>query len=161
MVASLDGKVVVDGRAGPLSSAPDRELFHQLRTQADAVMIGAGTMRAERYGRIVRRPELRAKREREGLAADPLAVVVTATVALSSELPLLQAPEQRVVVLTEAPDAEVEGEPRAAVEYLRVPSLAAGLRALRTDRGVRSVLCEGGPTQIGRASCRDRVSVYV
>jgi riboflavin-specific deaminase-like protein len=146
MVASADGKVVVDGRAAPLSSEPDRELFHHLRTQADAVMAGAGTVRSERYGRLVRRPELRAKREREGLAADPLAIVASASVALSAELPLFQAPEQRVLVVTDAPDAEVDGEPRAGVGYVREPDLAAAMRALRAEHGVRSILCEGGPT---------------
>ncbi len=39
--------------------------------------------------------ELRAKREREGLTPDPLAVVVSARLDLPADLPLLQAPEQR------------------------------------------------------------------
>ena len=38
-------------------------MLQRLRTRVDAVMIGAGTMRAERYGRIVSDPELRADRE--------------------------------------------------------------------------------------------------
>src|ERR671935_16409 len=45
--------------------------------RADAVMIGAGTMRAERYGRIASDPTLRAGREQIGLAPDPLAVIVS------------------------------------------------------------------------------------
>ena len=57
-----------------------------LRTQVDAVMIGAGTMRAECYGRLVPDPELRGLRERaEGLAHDPLAVIVTRTLDLPWE----------------------------------------------------------------------------
>ena len=31
-------------------------MLQRLRTRVDAVMIGAGTMRAERYGRIVSEP---------------------------------------------------------------------------------------------------------
>src|SRR5215212_2961959 len=78
MVSTLDGRIAIDGRSGPIGDEADRELFHGLRTQADAVMVGAGTIRAERYGRIVRKPERREQRVAGGLAADPLAVVVSA-----------------------------------------------------------------------------------
>ena len=71
MVATLDGHVTIGGRSAPIGNAADRELFHALRTQVDAVMAGAGTMRAERYGRMVRDPERRERRVAEGLAADP------------------------------------------------------------------------------------------
>ena len=41
-------------------------MLQRLRTRVDAVMIGAGTMRAERYGRMVSDPDLRAYREQHG-----------------------------------------------------------------------------------------------
>ena len=145
MVSSLDGKATLQGNTRGLSGEPDRALFHNLRTQADAVMVGAGTLRVERYGRMVRRHELRDKRRREGLEPDPLAVIVSARLGLPSDLPLLQDPDSRVIVAT-ASDAEL-GPVAAQVEYLRtgedLPLLMARLRA---DYGVRSVLCEGGPT---------------
>ena len=148
MVSTADGKVVLDGRSGGIGDEADRRLFHHLRTQVDAVMMGAGTLRVERYGRLVRDPELRAKREHEGLAPDPVAVVVSGRLALSPELPLLQASGQRVIVLTGAED-ELEGC-AADVRYLRSGDgrleLAPLLRRLREDEGVRSILCEGGPT---------------
>ena len=149
MVSTADGKVVLDGRSGGIGDEADKRLFHHLRTQADAVMMGAGTLRAERYGRLVRDPALREKREREGLAPDPLAVVVSGRLALTAEIPLLQAAEQRVVVLT-AGTEEVEGC-AADVRYLRAADggqleLAPLLRRLREEEGVRSILCEGGPT---------------
>ena len=55
-VASADGRATIDGRSGPLGSRTDMEMLQRLRTRVDAVMIGAGTMRAERYGRMVLRP---------------------------------------------------------------------------------------------------------
>ncbi len=144
MVSNLDGKASFGGRTAPISSPLDRELFHHLRTQADAVMAGAGTVRAERYGRIVKSDELRAKRTSEGLEADALAVVVSASLALDPKTPMLQDPDQRVVIATES-DRELEGV-SAQVEYERtgddLPLLMARLR----ERGVRSILCEGGPT---------------
>lgn len=150
MVSTADGKVVLDGRSGGIGDDADRELFHALRTRVDAVMMGAGTLRAERYGRLVRDAGRRAEREAAGLAPDPVGMVVSGRLALSAELPLLQAPEQRVLVLTSARD-ELEGC-AAEVAYLRsgegegALELAPLLRRAREEQGVRSVLCEGGPT---------------
>jgi riboflavin-specific deaminase-like protein len=136
MVSSLDGRATIDWRTKGLSTELDRQLFHHLRTQADAVMVGAGTARTERYGRMAKSDELRDKREREGLARDPLAVVVSGRLDLPADLPLLNDPEQRVVIAT-ASDAVLAG----AGEDL--PLLMA---RLREQYGVRSIVCEGGPT---------------
>lgn len=145
MVASLDGKATLQDRTRGLSSEADRALFHELRTQADAVMVGAGTARAERYGRMVKTAELRERRMAEGLDPDPLAVVVSARLRLPPDLPLLADPESRVAIAT-ASDGEVEGA-RARIEYLRTgDDLPLLLARLRDEHGVRSVLCEGGPT---------------
>jgi riboflavin-specific deaminase-like protein len=146
MVSSLDGKATIDWRTKGLSTEIDRELFHTLRTQADAIMVGAGTVRIERYGRMAKSDELRAAREREGLARDPLAIVVSARLDLPADLPLLNESEQRVVIATGS-DASLPGELDAQIAYERtgddLPLLAA---RLRHEHGVRSVVCEGGPT---------------
>ncbi|SEH10233.1 dihydrofolate reductase family protein [Thermoleophilum album] len=145
MVASLDGKATLGGLSGGLSGDADRELFHLLRTRVDAVMVGAGTLRAERYGRLVKSAELRAAREREGLAPDPWAVIVSARLDLPADLPLLAAEDQRVIIATASP-RELDGV-RAHVEYLRVGDDLPVLAALLRERyGIRAVLCEGGPT---------------
>jgi len=152
MVATLDGKASLGGRTAGIGGRADRELFHQLRTQADAVMAGAGTVRTERYGRMVRDPARREKRRREGLAPDPLACVVSGSLAGLDDLPLLAAAEQPVALVTGA-EGEI-GPTQASVRYVRTPrdraggtvDLASALRTLRTEHGIRSVLCEGGPT---------------
>jgi riboflavin-specific deaminase-like protein len=148
MVATTDGKATIDGRSGPIGNEADRELFHELRAQVDAVMAGAGTVRTERYGRIVKDPARRERRAARGLRADPVAVVVSGRLDLSPDLPLFQSREQTVVVIT-ASDGEV-GDCPAEVHHIRQPgggfvSLAPALAELRTTFGVRSVLCEGGP----------------
>jgi 5-amino-6-(5-phosphoribosylamino)uracil reductase len=146
MAATADGRVAVGGRSAPVAGSADRALFHELRTQADAVMAGAGTARTERYRPVVKSDELRAKREREGTGADPLAVIVSGSLDLPHDLPLLQDPGSRVAIVT-ASEERLEGV-RARVEYLRQPPLrllAPALRTLRTEHGVRSILCEGGP----------------
>jgi riboflavin-specific deaminase-like protein len=145
MVSSLDGRATLDWRTRGLSTEMDRLLFHHLRTQADAVMVGAGTARTERYGRMSKSDELRDKREREGLARDPLAVVVSGRLDLPADLPLLNEPEQRVLIAT-ASDAELRGL-GGQVEYARVgDDLPVLMAHLRQQCGIRSVLCEGGPT---------------
>jgi 5-amino-6-(5-phosphoribosylamino)uracil reductase len=124
MVSSADGKATVEGRTAPMSADVDRELFHHLRTQADGVLVGAETVRIERYGRVTKTPELQAKRESQGLRSDALAVIATKSGFLPDDLPLL----------AQAPDS---------VRLIHDP--AGGLAELR-EEGIRSLLCEGGPT---------------
>ena len=145
MVSSLDGKATIEWRTKGLSTELDRRLFHQLRTQVDAVMVGAGTVRSERYGRMTKSQELREKRIAEGLAPDPLAVIVSGRLDLPADLPILNEREQRVVIATGS-DASLPdmGE---QVEYARTGDDLPKLMAhLDETHGIRSVLCEGGPT---------------
>lgn len=146
MVATVDGRASVGGRTAAISSLADRQLFHALRTRVDAVMIGAGTLRAERYGRIVPDPRRREQRVAAGLDADPLAIVVSGRLDLSADVPLLADPASRVLVIT-AMETEIDGC-AAQVAYLRgAPiDLAGALARARADYGVRSILGEGGPS---------------
>ena len=108
-------------------------------------MVGAGTAREERYGRMTKNDELRQKRMNEGMVADALAVVVSGRLDLPPDLPLLNEPEQRVVIAT----ASDEGIPGVTgdIEYARTgDDLPRLLAYLHDEHGVRSVLCEGGPT---------------
>jgi riboflavin-specific deaminase-like protein len=145
MVSSLDGKATIDWRTKGLSTELDRQLFHRLRTQADAIMVGAGTVRAERYGRMAKSDELRDARAAEGLAPDPVAVVVSARLDLPADLPLLNEPAQRVVIATHS-DATLP-DSAAEVAYERTgDDLQLLMSRLRERHGVRSIVCEGGPT---------------
>lgn len=147
MVATADGRATIAGRAGPIGEEADRQLFHQLRAAADAVLVGARTVSVERYGRLVDNPALRELRRRRGLAPDPLACIVSGRLELDPQLPLLQDEESHVVIATGA-SASLPAT-RARVEYLRGESslvqLPSVLETLRRDYGVRSLLCEGGP----------------
>jgi riboflavin biosynthesis pyrimidine reductase len=142
MVATLDGRASIRGRAGPIGNDADRELFHHLRTQGDAVMAGGETVRIERYGRLTRDARLRALREEAGTRAEPLAVVASRGLGLPTDLPLLAEPGRDVAIVT---DAQHDLPPvPARVHYLRA-ALPDALRRLRRDYGVRSIVCEGGP----------------
>lgn len=145
MVSTLDGKAAIDGNTRDLGGEVDRELFHLLRTQADAILIGAGTARVERYGPPVKSDELRARREAQGRDPDPVTVIVSGRLLLPSDLPVLQDPAARVIVAT-GEDRELEGV-EAQVSYERIgDDLPLLLARLRAEHGLRSVLSEGGPT---------------
>jgi riboflavin biosynthesis pyrimidine reductase len=149
MVSTLDGHATLDGRSGPLSDSADRELFHSLRSVVDAVMAGAGTMRAERYGPIVPDADRRHTRARLGLKERPLACVVSGSLALPPDLPLLADPDSPVAIVT--PSDGRLAETAARVEYVRARTdagaldLGAALAELQDRLHVRTVLCEGGP----------------
>jgi len=148
MVSTLDGRATLGGRSAALSDAADRALFHALRASVDGVLVGAGTVREERYGRMIRERSARALRLARGLAQEPLACIVSGRLALSGEIPLLAEPAARVAVLTAS--RAVLPDTAARVEYVRCGrdgtlELARGLAELRERFGVHSLLCEGGP----------------
>lgn len=158
MVVSVDGRAALDGRSRGLGDDADTLMFGELRVLPDAVMIGSGTLRAERYGRLVRDPERRARRVAAGLEADPVAVLVSRGLDLPWDAPLFAAPEQEVVVYTGQDGAEPpDVDARLDVVRLPDPGHRAALAHLRSERGVRSVLCEGGPTLNGRLLADDLV----
>ncbi len=115
MVTSADGRAAVVGRTSPLSSPSDRAMFHGLRERVDCVMVGAGTVRAEGYGNMIKDADARARRATLGLDPEPVAAVVSR----SGDVPL---------------EGAVVGDDPAEL-----------LGALKADHGVCSVLCEGGP----------------
>ncbi|HKT82674.1 MAG TPA: dihydrofolate reductase family protein [Solirubrobacterales bacterium] len=53
--ATVDGRATIGGVSGPIGSATDTAMLAGLRKRFDAVMIGAGTMRAERYANLSKR----------------------------------------------------------------------------------------------------------
>jgi riboflavin-specific deaminase-like protein len=148
---TLDGRAAINGRSGPIGSETDTEMLQRLRTRVDAVMIGAGTMRAERYGRMVSDPELRAYRERTGLAHDPLAVIVSNRLELPWDAGLFAKGGGEVVVFTASEEEPPEtATPVTAVRHPDGVELDRALAWLLEERGIRSILCEGGPTLHGR-----------
>ncbi|MFI4991385.1 MAG: RibD family protein [Solirubrobacterales bacterium] len=148
MASTLDGRASIDGRSGAIGNRADRELFHALRGGVDAVMAGAGTVRVERYGRIVANESVRRARVERGLSAEPLACIVSGRLALPLDMPLLGEPDTRVVIVTSS--AASLPDTAAQVEYIRAShdgalDLPAAMRELRERFGVQTLLCEGGP----------------
>lgn len=169
MVVNLEGDVCgPDGSSRSISGPADRQVLVACRRFADAVVIGAQTMRAEVYRPMISTPERREARLDQGLAPAPRLVVVTASLDLpweadafhSSALPPLilasaTAPADRVAAvpatceLAVAPEAEVD--PTWIVQTL-------------AERGMRRILLEGGPhllQQMAAAGCVDEWALSI
>jgi riboflavin-specific deaminase-like protein len=158
-VSSTDGKATAGGRSGPLGGEGDRRVFHLLRTQVDAVLAGTGTLRIERYGALVRSPEMLRIREDEGRRPQPLAVVVSRTGEVPFDIPLFADPGSTVILF--APRQTVVPDGAAQVVHHALTrgdhALSGVLRSLREQYEVRSLLCEGGPVLFNALLAEDLV----
>jgi riboflavin biosynthesis pyrimidine reductase len=120
----------------------------------------------EKYGRIIGDPAERARREELGLPGDPLMVLV-GSLDLPWDAPLFTVGGGEVLLFT----ADAEGEPPATatpVEVVREPDgrvdVGVALRHLREERGVRALLCEGGPrlhSQLQAAELADELFLTI
>jgi riboflavin-specific deaminase-like protein len=149
MIETVDGRAARDGRSATIGGEADLQRLLDLRTMADAVLIGTGTLRAEGYDRLVRSEERRARRLEMGLTEDPLVVILSRRFDIPWEAGLFQAPQQPVLIYTGADAGEPPDVP-APVEVVRLE--VAALTEMLADlhaRGVRKLLSEGGPTMHG------------
>jgi riboflavin-specific deaminase-like protein len=144
MVSSVDGRSAVEGKSSSIGSETDRQTMRTLRSKADAVMVGAGTLRAEKLSLGVDEPPER----------QPLAVIATKTGDVPLEGNLVVGERQEVLVVsTQDSPEDLEDRLRESVRVLRVPAAPSGavnlgeaLRILKAEYAVRLLLVEGGPS---------------
>jgi riboflavin biosynthesis pyrimidine reductase len=152
-VMSADGRAAAQGRSGGLGDDGDRAVFHGLRQRVDAVLAGTTTIRTENYGRILGKPERRRWRLDRGLPAEPLACLLTRSGNVPTEAPLFAEPEARVIVFGPAGLRTELAACAAQVELVALGSeeltWTTALARLRSDYGVETLLCEGGPSVFG------------
>jgi riboflavin biosynthesis pyrimidine reductase len=139
-VTTLDGAIRGnDDLSGSISPESDQRVFRIARRNADVVLVGAGTVRAEDY-----RPSTR-----------PLALV-TRTLDLPSTLRLFADATQEhatpMAFTTDEAAASATDELRARVEVVPCGSGhvdLARLVATLAARGLNRIHCEGGPHLLG------------
>ncbi len=156
MAATIDGKIVVGepgGTAKGVGGPTDQRLFRRLQHTCDAAMLGSTTLRASQ---VIYPPEI-------------LRFVVTRR----GDMPLknrffTDAPEKAYVLAPVALPEEVAAKLKAATNVLQIGQddvdLAAVLKYMRQNLGVRSLLCEGGATlndQLIRAGLADELFLTV
>lgn len=147
MIGSTDGHATVEGRAGGLSDAVDRQLLRTMRAPVDAMLVGAGTLIGEGYVNLMD-AQHRAARIERGMPPAPLLATISRRLdPRLAQVPLFAEAGQRILVLTES-DAAVAGR-GADVEVERFApgtlTARACLQRLKA-RGADTVLSEGGPT---------------
>jgi len=161
MIQSVDGAGTLEGRTGGLAGPADKAVFRTLRAAADVVLVGAGTVRAERYGPVRLSEEQRSVRVASGLSAVPPIAVVSVSCALDVESPFFSKAEVRPVVVTAETAAPAVRARLAEVADVVVAGeswvdLRAALGAL-AERGWTNVLAEGGPTVVGELVAGDLI----
>ena len=144
MVSSIDGRTATRGKASRIGSETDRRVMRTLRSKSDAVMIGAGTLRAEKLSLGL---------DEVSRGTQPLAVIVTKTANVPLATNVIIGERQEVLVITteDAPEADVK-RLREHASVLRLPTTSSGgvsleeaLKWLEATRGVDLLLVEGGP----------------
>jgi 5-amino-6-(5-phosphoribosylamino)uracil reductase len=145
MVTTIDGRAQLAGKAEGLSGRADRRLLQLHRVPYDALASGVGTLRADDFYSHLP-ADLAARRVASGRPAQPTAVVIGGTGQVPTERRWFNYPDQpRVLILAGGPTmGEMPG-----TEVLVAPSdepEPAWVLAQLADRGIGSVLLEGGPT---------------
>jgi len=132
MVSTLDGAANGDsGKSGSINNQADKKVFHALREQADAIVVGAGTARTERYR----------------VAAVPLVIVSHRGLVPEQ---LRDAPPGKVLLVTCADSVGLDdcrstlGSDQVIVVGRSQVDLVA-MRSALVERGFRNLLSEGGP----------------
>lgn len=153
MIGSLDGAATVTGLSGGLGGDGDRAVFAAMRANADVILVGSGTARAERYHGAHLPVGVRQRRQARGQGEVPVIAVVTASGAVDPSIPLFNESEVTPIVVTTASGAaNVASRVPAAQILVADDAGKVDLRAALTglhSRGLSRVLCEGGPSLLG------------
>lgn len=150
MITSLTGSAVgPDGTSDTLTNRADRAILGAIRAGADAVVVGAQTVRAEGYV-LPRRSRL---------------VVVSRSGDLAGHRlePAADGPDDQVLLLL-SPDAPAP-RPVPGVTIVRVGlddgrMPVPGILSALADRGIRRIVCEGGPSLAGQFAAADVIDEY-
>lgn len=138
-VLSVDGSAALDGSSRPLSGPADRAVFTALRDVCDAVVVGAGTARAEGYRPLA--PRAAARRSARGRRPAPRLVIISRSGWVPPDPP---APGGKAALLVVPERAGLPAGPDVIVAGVDSVDLAQAVGLLH-ERGLAHLLCEGGP----------------
>ncbi|HUP75126.1 MAG TPA: dihydrofolate reductase family protein [Acidimicrobiales bacterium] len=166
LVLSADGHASVGGRVTQLTSPTDQTLFHHLRTLSDVILVGASTVRAEKYGPVRITDEVARRRVANGRPERPTLVIVSRSLDLDLRA-IVDAGQSVVVMTCAASDAELRARIEESADVIVVGDEIVDLRrglGLLHERGAQVVLCEGGAVlngELAQAELIDEVCVTV
>ncbi|NDB19193.1 MAG: pyrimidine reductase family protein, partial [Actinobacteria bacterium] len=161
MVASLDGVTRgASGTSADVSGAEDREMLLMLRACADAVLVGASTVRAYPYRAPSAQPRWQQLREQAGLGPAPRLVIVSSR-GLAADNPCFadRANPPLVVVAGSCEETALSSMRGAGAQVLRLGDGPDDrgvdmhdLLAALHDAGLSRIVCEGGPSLLSQLS---------
>ncbi len=150
MAMTVDGKITSSHREYPgFSSNADRKNMDRLRAEADALAVGAGTMRADNPKLHVRDEAMQAYRRSLGKPAGLTKILITASADLPPDSRIFDSPDggASIIATVETADASRLAALAERVEVWKLGRDRVDLALLLdrlVDRGVRRVLLEGG-----------------
>ncbi len=151
MAMSADGKIATANRRLETFGTPrDHEELLRLRAGVDAVMCGARTAGGEGINLNSGGPGWVRLRRRRGLEPEPLRVIVSGRGRIEPDAEVFRSPGGPLVVVVaeRARPARVARLRKVAAQVVVRGRDGVDLRAvlawLRTERGVRRLVCEGG-----------------
>jgi riboflavin biosynthesis pyrimidine reductase len=152
MVQTIDGAFFgPDGKSRSISSDRDREVLVEARRLADVVLVGAQTIRTERYRPMVAKPEWQAARAAIGAQPAPVVAIVSASLDLPWEEPLFGESAITPMVFTDGSATRErtliaeEIQSTGRVEIIECASLPLDALEVLRQRGFTRIVCEGGP----------------
>lgn len=155
LAISVDGKITTaDRRLHGFGGPEDRDLMDELRSRADAVMIGAATLREEDPPLLVTSPERLQKRADQGLSAQPWNVIISR----SLNLPEMKTSRffqtggfRKIIFTSEMQSTEAKTQFQPYADVFSVPEAVDGIDLKVATKklyqmGVKNLLLEGGGT---------------
>ena len=158
-IVSMDGAAEIGGRSRDLGGPADRAAFMAMRAVADAVLVGAGTARIERYGPVTLDEDVQTRRQARGQQPVPPLVIVSRRGLLSPEDRVFLNGYRPVVVTTSAAlkeHPELEDLSHVVECGEGDVDLPASIEQL-AGMGYERLLCEGGPALLHSLLSHDLV----
>ena len=150
MAMTADGKITSTRREEPgFTSRRDKKTMDRIRAEADAVLVGAGTLRADDPPLHVRDPEMKEYRRSLGKPDGLVNVVVTASASIDPGSRFFGGaqPTTRIVATIENAPADRLARLAAVAEVWTIGRGSVDLPALLDrlkSRGIERLLVEGG-----------------
>lgn len=159
---TADGKISTRNRTpSGFTSPADKSRLSEVRAGADAVLVGLRTVAADTMSLGLSRADLREDRVRRGLPPVPLRVVVSNSGEINLDLKIFRYHESPLVIFSThaMPNSRRCALAKRAELYLFQSEVDLGqmLQILRSDFGVRRLVCEGGGSLLRAMAAQDLV----
>ncbi len=149
---TADGKTSTRNRTPTdFTSKRDSRKLLEIRALGDALLVGRGTLEADSMSMSLPRKELQRQRRARGQSPEPIRAVLSNSGKFDPSWKIFQAGEsERILFTTEKMPRALREKlgPLATLQITEAESVdtAGVLRFLHRERGVRVLVCEGGPS---------------